>query len=259
MKTGLEAEAQKSMLNGLRSLGLTTYEAQAYLALIQNPDISATQVCNETGVPDSKIYFALEELQKKGLVLISEGVPRHYKALPPKEALAKLKSIATQRYEAEVGKINQLRLALEPLYTRSERGDVELAYIVKGFDNVLTRMIEVFKGAKREIIIFVPTLAIFERLEPQLRKHGRAGVKVKLATPPKLRRQIDVSQFEEVRDLTPDCSDIWLAIADNKTVISSSEWKSDRCHAILTQDPILIAMSREYFESPRCCLSAKRG
>jgi len=251
----LNVEAQRSMLNGLRRLGLTTYEAQAYLALIRNPDISATQLCNQTGIPDSKIYFALEELQKKGLVVVSEGVPRHYRALPPKEALDKLKSMITQEYETEVEKIDQLSLALEPLYTRSERGDVELAYIVKGFDNVLSRMIEVFKSAKREIVVFVPNIEIFERVESQLDKVGRGGVKVKLAVPPRLRKQIDTSRFEEVRELTPNCLDCWIAISDGRTVISSSEWKNERCHAILTQDPVLVAMSREYFESPRCCVS----
>jgi sugar-specific transcriptional regulator TrmB len=251
----LTAEAQRSILNELRRLGLSTYEAQAYLTLIRNPDISATQLCNETGIPDSKIYFTLEELQKKGLVVVSEGVPRHYRALPPKEALGKLKSMITREYETEVEKISQLSLALEPLYTRSERDDLELAYIVKGFDNILSRMIDVFKSAKREVVVFVPSFEIFERIESHLDKLRRRGVKVRLAVPPRLRKQIDASRFAEVRELTPNCLDSWLAIADERTVISSSEWKTERCHAILTQDPVLAAMSREYFESPRCCLS----
>jgi sugar-specific transcriptional regulator TrmB len=250
----VNAEAQRSILNGLRDLGLATYEAQAYLALVQNPDISATQLCNKTGVPDSKIYFALEELQRKGLVVVSDGVPRHYRALAPKEALGKLRSQITREYETQVEKLNQLSLTLEPLYARSEREDVELAYIVKGFDNVLSRMIDVLKSAKREAVILVPNLEIFERVEPHLDKIRQRGVKVKLAIPPKHRKRIDASRFADVRELTPNCMDSWLAIADGKTVISSSEWRTERCHAILTQDPVLVAMSREYFESPRCCV-----
>jgi sugar-specific transcriptional regulator TrmB len=252
----LNAEAQRSILNRLRGLGLATYEAQAYLALVQNPDVSATKLCNKTGVPDSKIDFALEELQKKGLVVVSEGVPRHYRALAPKEALGKLKSRITQKYEMEVERLNQLSLTLEPLYTSSEKEDVELAYIVKGFDNVLNRMIDVLESAKREVVVFVPNLQIYERVESHLNKIRKEGVKVKLAIPPKLRKQIDASRFADVRELTPNCLDSWLAIADGKTVISSSEWRTERCHAILTQDPVLAAMSREYFESPRCCVSS---
>lgn len=249
----LRGEGMRGVVNGLREFGLTGYEAQAYVALIQNPDTSATQLCNETGIPDSKIYFALEELQKKGLVVVSEGVPRHYKALPPKQALSKLKGILSEQFEAQVGKLTQLSLALEPLYSKGEKQDVELAYVVKGFDNVLARMIEVLSSARREAYVFIPSIEILERLAPHLEKSRRSGVKLKLAIPPKARKQFYTARLGEAKELTPDCMDSWLVMVDGRTVISSSEWKTDRCHAILTQDPIIVAMSREYFESPRCC------
>ncbi len=140
----------------MRDSGLTTYEAQAYLALTRNQDVSATQLCTEASIPDSKIYFALEELQKKGLVVVSEGVPKHYRALPPKEALGKLKSMMTQDYESRVDRLNKLTILLEPLYTRKERNDVELAYVVKGLENVLTRTVELLKSANHEAITFIP-------------------------------------------------------------------------------------------------------
>jgi sugar-specific transcriptional regulator TrmB len=253
-QTKLTADATKSILNALRELGLTTYEAQAYLALIPNPDISATQLCNEAGIPNSKIYFALEELQKKGLVIASEGVPRHYRALHPKEALGKLKSLITQQYEGQIEKLDQLAVTLEPMYTRREREDIELAYVVKGFENVLSRMNEILKNAKREAIVFIPELTIYDRMESQLTNLKHRGVKVKLAVNTKIRKHVDATHFTEVREQTPTCEDCWLAIVDGNTVISSSQWRTDRCHAIMTQDHVLVAMSHEYFESPRCCV-----
>lgn len=253
-ETKLSRESTKSALNTLRDFGLTTYEAQAYLGLIGNPDISATQLCNETGIPDSKIYFALEELQKKGLTLVSEGVPRRYRALRPKDALAKLKSLMTKEYESQVEKLNQLTIALEPLYTRSEREEIELAYIVKGFDNVLQRMIDILKGAKREVVVFIPNIEIYNRLSSHLANSKAKGVKVKLAVSASIRRVVE-SGFAEIREMSPNCKDCWLIVADGKTVISSSQWMTDRCHAIMTQDPVLVSMSREYYESPRCCIT----
>ena len=245
----------RSAVNALRDLGLATYEAQAYLALIHNQDSSASQVCNETGIPDSKVYFALEELHRKGLIVVREGVPRVYRALHPKEALSKLKSQIAQEYEQRVEKLNQLAIGLEPLYSRAGREDIELAYVLKGFDNVLGRMIELLKSAKREVILFIPNKNIYERLSPQLDTLHRRGVKVKLAVDPRIRKQIDPRHYAEVREIAPSCEDCWLMVVDSKTVISSSKWDSDRCHAILTQDPVLVAMSREYFESPRCCVT----
>lgn len=252
--TQLTTDATRSMLNALRDLGLTTYEAQAYLALIRNQNVSATQLCNETGIPDSKIYFALEELQRKGLVVVTEGVPKRYRGLHPKEALGKLRSQITQEYEARIEKLNQLAISLEPLYDGVERKDVELAYVLKGFDNVLSRMTEALRAAKREVVVFIPDMNIYDRLASQLLRLHRSGVKVKLAVHSKARKHVDSSRFAEVRELAPHCEDNWLAIVDGKTVISASEWKTERCHAILTQDPVLVAMSREYFENPRCCV-----
>jgi sugar-specific transcriptional regulator TrmB len=251
----MDSDAAKRFLNGLRGLGLTSYEAQAYIALIQNPDISATELCNLAGIPDSKIYFALEELQKKGLVVVSEGVPRHYRGLRPKEALAKLKAIISEQYEAQIEKLNHLTIALEPLYSRVEREDIELAYVVKGFSNVLERMSTVLKSAKREAIIFIPEVSIYDRMAPQLANLRRSGLKVRLAVSPKIRKKAAPASFTEVRETTPDCEDCWIVIVDGKTVISSSNWNTNLCHAILTQDPVLVAMSREYYESPRCCIA----
>lgn len=109
------------MLNDLRDLGLTTYEAQSYLALIRKPNVSATQLCNAAGIPDSKIYFALEELRKKGLVMVSEGIPRHYSALDPKRALAKLRATIAAEYEKRLEKLSHLVTALEPLYSHVQQ------------------------------------------------------------------------------------------------------------------------------------------
>lgn len=253
IKSSIPVEATRSILGALRELGLSTYEAEAYLTLIRNPNISATQVCNEAGIPDSKVYFALEELQKKGLVLVSEGVPKHYRALPPGEALGKLKAMITQEYESQLEKLRQVTVALEPMYKRAEKDDVELAYVVKGFENVLRRIIDTLRNTQREAVLFIPELDIYDRLASHLLNLRRRGVKVKLALPSKLRRRVDVSRFSDVRELSSRCEDCWIVIVDGKTVISSSAWKTDRCHAILTQDPVLVAMSTEYYENPRCC------
>jgi sugar-specific transcriptional regulator TrmB len=255
VQSRLTSEATKSVLNELRDSGLTTYEAQAYLALTRHQDVSATQLCNEASIPDSKIYFALEELHKKGLVVVSEGVPKHYRALPPKEALGKLKSMITQDYESRVDRLDKLTILLEPLYTKKERDDVELAYVVKGLDNVLTRTVELLKTANREVITFIPELAIYDRLEHNLANLRKRGVKVRLAVPKKILKKVDRALFTEIRETTPNCGSCWITLVDGKTVITSSEWDTERCHAILTQDSVIVDMSREYFESPRCCLS----
>jgi len=256
MPAQISVEATRPKIGALRELGLTTYEAQAYLALIQNQDTSAAQLCAETGIPDSKIYFALDQLQKKGLVVASEGVPRKYRGLRPKDALARLKESMTKNFEGQLRKMDDLAVALDPLYRRSQTAEIELAYVLKGFENVLNRMTETLKTARREVVLFVPIEEIYDRLKPTLVALKRGNVKVRLAVPGNIRRRIDRSSYSEIRTMMPHCEECWLVVVDGKVVISSSEWQGQRCHAIMTEDPVFITMSLEYFQSPRCCTSS---
>ena len=128
-----------------------------------------------------------------------------------------------------------------------------MAYVVKGFDNVLSRMLEVLKSARREAVIFIPTFNIYDQMAKTIANLRREGVKVKLALPPKMRKELQNGERSEIRTMSPNCHHCWLAVVDDKTMISSSEWMTERCHAILTQDPVLVAVTREYFENPRCC------
>ena len=49
----------------LKGLGLTMYEAQAYLTLTSLISSTASEVAEKSGVPRSKIYDVLKEIKKK--------------------------------------------------------------------------------------------------------------------------------------------------------------------------------------------------
>ena len=50
----------------LRDIGLTGYESIAYLHLVITGPSAANQISNSTGLPYSKIYDVLTNLEKKG-------------------------------------------------------------------------------------------------------------------------------------------------------------------------------------------------
>lgn len=51
----------------LKRVGLTEYEAKAYLALLNAHLSTATQISEKSGVPRTKIYAVLESLEKQRL------------------------------------------------------------------------------------------------------------------------------------------------------------------------------------------------
>ncbi|MFB3889084.1 MAG: TrmB family transcriptional regulator [Candidatus Bathyarchaeia archaeon] len=75
----------------LRRVGLTEYEAKAYIALLSTHLATATQTSVKSGVPRTKIYAVLESLKQKGWVHIISGVPLLFKAVDPLAVFEQIK------------------------------------------------------------------------------------------------------------------------------------------------------------------------
>src|SRR2546425_12665427 len=69
----------------LRELGLSGYAADAFCALVRLPQATAGELVAKTGILDSKIYYALDELAEKGLVAVQAGEAQTHKGGPPEE------------------------------------------------------------------------------------------------------------------------------------------------------------------------------
>ena len=80
MATALDAER-------LTVIGLSKYEACAYLALLGHDDSTAVEVADRAGVPRQRIYDVLTSLRDKGLIVIRDGRPARHSAHPPSVAL----------------------------------------------------------------------------------------------------------------------------------------------------------------------------
>ncbi|MEB3851594.1 MAG: hypothetical protein LRS49_03290 [Desulfurococcales archaeon] len=65
-------------------LGLSGYEARAYLALLRLGRAQAREVAEESGVPQQRIYDVLRRLARRGLAVEERGT---WRPLPPGEAL----------------------------------------------------------------------------------------------------------------------------------------------------------------------------
>jgi len=81
----------ESVVEKLRQVGLTEYEAKVYLALLNTHLNTATQVSEKSGVPRTKIYAVLEALKNKGWVRVYSGVPLLFKAVAPRAVFEKVK------------------------------------------------------------------------------------------------------------------------------------------------------------------------
>jgi len=81
----------ESVVEKLQQIGLTEYEAKAYLTLLKNHLNSATKLSEKSGVPRTKIYSVLESLERKGWIRIYSGIPLLFKAVDPHNVFEKIK------------------------------------------------------------------------------------------------------------------------------------------------------------------------
>src|ERR1700676_277220 len=77
-------------LQSLLDLGLTGYEASAYVALTRRGRATGAEVAQIAGLPRQRIYDVLGGLVSHGVATITPGRPARYTAVPPATALEQL-------------------------------------------------------------------------------------------------------------------------------------------------------------------------
>jgi len=91
----------ESVVEKLKRIGLTEYEAKVYLALLKDHLNTATKLSEKSGVPRTKIYSVLESLEHKGWIRIYSGIPLMFKAIDPREVFEEIQ----KNYDEFLGSI----------------------------------------------------------------------------------------------------------------------------------------------------------
>ena len=140
----------------LGQLGLTTYEAKAYVALTRRDSSTAAQAARLAGVPRQRIYDVLASLVEKGLAVTRPGRVIKYAPTAPDAALEGL----LERRRSELAGLEraaaEMVLKLQPAYDAGQEHTDPLEYIEVLRDRraINERFEELQKGIKEEILVF---------------------------------------------------------------------------------------------------------
>lgn len=92
----------------LTDLGLSSYEAQAYRALLATGPAPARTVVDRSEVPEGRIYDVLDGLESRGLVRSTAGEPRRYEPVDPEDAIDRLLASRLEELDAEADRYRAL-------------------------------------------------------------------------------------------------------------------------------------------------------
>lgn len=146
----------KNVGQALREIGLSTYEIDAYVALLESGQMTAMETSRKAKIPYSKIYGVLNSLKNNGWIKSIEGRPSKYYPTPPQEALA----TAKLRREDEYKSWEQIIITeLEPLYEKRILVEHPEILILHGREGMMAKLEETFRKTRNEMMVAVPEFA----------------------------------------------------------------------------------------------------
>jgi sugar-specific transcriptional regulator TrmB len=140
----------------LVELGLTKYEANAYLALMRRDASAPADVARLAKVPRQRIYDVLATLVEKGLASHRPGPPAKYAAVSPEFAIERLLAHRRDELERLEKSSREVIESLAPAFAegQKERNPLDYIEVLRDKDAVNERFGELQAGIEKEILVF---------------------------------------------------------------------------------------------------------
>ena len=133
----------------LKDVGLTRYEAKAYIALAGLGPSEPKKVAGDARIPYPSAYTALKTLEAKGWVERVVNKPVTYRAKRPASVKAMVLSELEDTFKE-----------LEKIYKSEPTDEAELVYTLRGRERVLNKVYEMLRGARASVILVAPSMGL---------------------------------------------------------------------------------------------------
>jgi len=140
-----------NLIESLKTLGLTEYEAKVYSALVLFDRAEVKQIYEYLDAPKPSVYQSLKTLTDKGLVQVVNAKPAIYRAIPPVIALNHMTDVHRKAEEAALTDLEDLAAS------RVDAEDnPEIIWTLFGVENVEHSIEELIQGATRSLKMVLP-------------------------------------------------------------------------------------------------------
>lgn len=143
-------------IHGLVELGITRYEAKAYLTLIQRESYAASELATEAGIPRQRIYDVLNSLVSRGLARDWPGPVTRYAATDPDTAIDRLLAVQRQALSGLESHSADLASALRDTWVvgREENAPLDFVEVLRDAGLLGARFRELQHEAARQLLTF---------------------------------------------------------------------------------------------------------
>ena len=147
------------------------YEIEAYLAVLRHGKLTASEIAEQTDIPQPRVYDTVRSLADNGFVELRDSRPLEVLAIDPEEAFGTVRET-----------LDDLVDNLEREYTAPSR-DAEAVALVTSRQTILRYIEDVIASAEYELVLSL-TPDLLGRFEDDLRAKQDAGVTTELLLSP---------------------------------------------------------------------------
>lgn len=167
---------EEAIIDELEDLGFTEYQSQAYLAAVRLARARFSELVEESGVPQQRIYDVVDTLSDEGLVEVHErsGV-KEVVAPSPDVALEDLKERRTNELSRTVDTVVE---SLQQSFEQAEPGEGFVTVV--SHENSAERHARQAIQAAEWLLTLSLTPGAYDALEGDIREAADRGVTVKL-------------------------------------------------------------------------------
>lgn len=138
------------LIESLKTLGLTEYEAKVYSALVLFERTEVKQIYEYLDAPKPSVYQSLKTLMDKGLVQVVNAKPAVYRATPPKIALKHMTEIHKNAETIALKELEELE------QSRVEDESPDVLWTLYGTESIEHNMEELLGKVKGSVRLILP-------------------------------------------------------------------------------------------------------
>ena len=214
----------------LGKVGLTLYEARAYIALVARGVGDAATLAQTAGIPRTSAYKVLESLSQKGYATPTGGKPILFRPRPPLEVAESLKTAIQEVFE-KLATLHQIV---------GDHGEPQLVYLLAGREKVVGKIGELLDQSTKSFILTTPVISeLRDDLGKKVLHAVKRGVVVTFVTQPLQRVP------EGVQHITREHLVATEVLADGEHALLAAPGL-DACG--FTDNPILTAHLKQFLD-----------
>lgn len=226
------------LLVKLQALGLTEYQAKAYLALLDHHPVTGYELAKHSAIPRSKIYEVLDRLQADQLVMsVQKDGQAVFEPVPPKQALTRLKD----QYLAVIHGLEDELSHFDGLI------DVEPVWNLRGYFDIMKKAQELIKSAEKTVLCSLWDIEI-NFLADDLKEAQSRGVGIAIVTygKPEIKigtmypHGLEGALYEEKKGRA------FTLVIDDRELLTGAAHGGARASASWTTQPVMVDAAKDF-------------